>query len=282
MKKAFFLLSIFTSVLSSTMSQSIESPFDSLDVARLQVMYDLTFREDSTHLNHVGKQRMVLFIGNTISSFEGYGNYQLDRIRYQKMSEGGYFDWFSTNASGFVGRFMYQIYKNFPFGKMTYTDMLLIEGRFKYYEDMDEFDWIILDDTLSIAGYLCQKAVCQYGGRSWEAWFTDELPFSDGPYKFNGLPGLIMQVADTRNHYCFSFVSIEKPAISTNIEWHDVSFYGSGFNYIPTTRKDFLRVEDELRGNIMSHFDERISAAEQKQVYKVMQSRNNPIELDRK
>ena len=261
-------------------AQSKESAFDSLDVARLQVMYDLTYREDTTHLEWANKERMVLLVGNSVSDFESYGNYKLDRIRFEKMRDGTYPEWFTSNGGDFVGRYMFQVFKNHPEGKMTVTDHVFLTDKFKYEEDLNAFCWDILDDTVSIEGYLCQKAMCDYGGRTWEAWFTEELPFSDGPYKFHGLPGLILKVNDTRKHYYFNFVSIEVPEPGTNIEWHDVSYYG--FDYIPTTRKGLFKVEDDLRENIMNHFDERTSPDIQKRMYNVMQSRNNPIELDRK
>ncbi len=48
------------------------------------------------------------------------------------------------------------------------------------------------------------------GGRLWEAWFSPDLPFSEGPYKFSGLPGLIMKVKDARGHYEFTINSLTK------------------------------------------------------------------------
>ena len=45
------------------------------------------------------------------------------------------------------------------------------------------------------------KAVTEFAGRKWTAWFTEELPFQDGPYKFRGLPGLIVKLEDaTQSH----------------------------------------------------------------------------------
>ncbi len=280
--KRIFTIGLFFYAFSLVLSaQSKEGIFDSLDVVRMQVMYDLTYREDTTHLEWANKERMMLLIGNSVSDFESYKNYRLDRIRFEKMRDGTYPEWFSVSGGDYVGRYMSQIFKNYPNGKITVTDHVFLTGRFRYEEDMNALGWDILDDTLHIEGYLCQKAVCHYGGRAWEAWFTDELPFSDGPWKFHGLPGLILKVADTKNHYSFDFVSIEVPESGTNIEWHDVSYYGTD-DYVSTTRKGLFKVEDELRENIMSHFDERTSPEMQKRMFSMMQSRNNPIELDRK
>ena len=62
----------------------------------------------------------------------------------------------------------------------------------------DELNWKILPETIVITNLNCQKAEVEYGGRQWIAWFTSEIPISDGPYKFRGLPGLIIEVFDDK------------------------------------------------------------------------------------
>ena len=52
-----------------------------------------------------------------------------------------------------------------------------------------------------------QKAATSFAGRDWVEWLAPEIPISDGPYKFNGLPGLIVLLHDTRNHYRFALTS---------------------------------------------------------------------------
>ena len=66
--------------------------------------------------------------------------------------------------------------------------------------------WKISDETKNIGNFKAQKATANFGGRHWEAWFSTELPFSEGPYKFRGLPGLILELKDSNENYLFSFV----------------------------------------------------------------------------
>src|SRR5690606_1469092 len=54
----------------------------------------------------------------------------------------------------------------------------------------------------------CQRADIRFGGRDWVAWFTTEIPIPDGPYKFCGLPGLIVSIADTQQHWQFDLTHI--------------------------------------------------------------------------
>ena len=62
-----------------------------------------------------------------------------------------------------------------------------------YTEPFDELQWEIEDSTTTILGFECIKAKADYHGRQWTAWFTPEIPVSDGPWKLRGLPGLILR-----------------------------------------------------------------------------------------
>jgi GLPGLI family protein len=78
------------------------------------------------------------------------------------------------------------------------------------YSVKNSLDWQLYPDTLKIKNYICNKATVKLEGRNYVAWYTPEIPISDGPYKFWGLPGLILKVTDTENHYEFSLESFEK------------------------------------------------------------------------
>lgn len=71
----------------------------------------------------------------------------------------------------------------------------------KYAEQLPLQDWSILDESKEVCGYTCRKAVCHWRGRDYVAWFTTDIPVSAGPWKFGGLPGLIMKIADSTNTY---------------------------------------------------------------------------------
>ncbi|MDN3693506.1 GLPGLI family protein [Chryseobacterium tructae] len=70
--------------------------------------------------------------------------------------------------------------------------------------------WSVRKEFLKVNGVNCQKAVTQYKGRAWEAWFSKEYPISDGPYKFNGLPGLVIRIKDLDNHHVFNMIQVKK------------------------------------------------------------------------
>ena len=169
----------------------------------------------------------------------------------------------------------YRIYKNYPKDWITVMERVEFSDYFEYTEHIPEFNWEIMDDTIRIEGYLAQKAVCHYGGRTWEAWFTEELPFNDGPYKFCGLPGLILNMIDSKKDYRFYFQSIEVPEKGTTIKWENKET-------VKTTKKGLFKVIDNAAESVMRNFDERTSTEAQKNIYYGMKANNNPIELDRK
>lgn len=78
-----------------------------------------------------------------------------------------------------------------------------------YSETIPVQDWEIREDTVTIVGYLCQKATCRFRGRNYITWFSSDIPINNGPWKFGGLPGLILKVYDTDQEYQFEFVKIE-------------------------------------------------------------------------
>lgn len=82
---------------------------------------------------------------------------------------------------------------------------------FEYEEPMPPFEWRIYPDTTTIAGYVCQKAESVYAGRQWTVWFTPEIPIDGGVWKFNGLPGLILEAYDAQDYFHFTATKIHQP-----------------------------------------------------------------------
>jgi hypothetical protein len=95
--------------------------------------------------------------------------------------------------------------------------------------------------------YPCQKATATFKGRNYEAWFTQSIPFSDGPYKFSGLPGLILEIRDTQGHYVFQCVGIKKLQPLQPIKFWK-------WPYIKTTREKLLDYLKKMHQNPIEYF----------------------------
>lgn len=80
---------------------------------------------------------------------------------------------------------------------------------FQYDESYNQ-NWKLQKDTLTLEKYKCQSATTQFEGRRWKVYFTREVPLNFGPYKFHGLPGLIVKATSEDGEYEFELVSLEK------------------------------------------------------------------------
>ncbi len=81
--------------------------------------------------------------------------------------------------------------------------------QYRYTEPWPSMQWTLKDEKQTICGYQCQKATCHWRGRDYVAWFTSAIPLKSGPWKFGGLPGLIMKIYDTKHLYTWEAVAVE-------------------------------------------------------------------------
>lgn len=92
-----------------------------------------------------------------------------------------------------------KVYLNSSLG---FVSTILAQDYF-YQEPLEIADWELLTDTLTILNYKCYKAQKKFRGRTWEAWYTPDIPSMDGPWKLAGLPGLILKAQDSTGDFSF-------------------------------------------------------------------------------
>lgn len=81
--------------------------------------------------------------------------------------------------------------------------------RFKWSEPLAEIKWNVVDSARNILGYECNMANADFHGRKWTVWFSTEIPVCDGPWKLQGLPGLILEAVCDGGQYQFVADGIE-------------------------------------------------------------------------
>ena len=107
----------------------------------------------------------------------------------------------------------YQYSQIFVKGKELTEWAVMPSGEFvqyRYNESWPSMPWKLSTETQTICGHQCQKATCHWRGRYYVAWFTSAIPLKSGPWKFGGLPGLIMKIYDTKHLYTWEAVAVEK------------------------------------------------------------------------
>lgn len=83
--------------------------------------------------------------------------------------------------------------------------------RYLIRDEAPAIQWQIAAGKKQIGGYNCTRATAVFRGRSYEAWFTPDIAVSAGPWKLGGLPGLILEAADTGKEVIFRFQAIQMP-----------------------------------------------------------------------
>lgn len=140
------------------------------------------------------------------------------------------------------------------------------------YEESEPIKWVLYSDTKIINGIKCQMAATNKFGRRWIAYFSKEYPQSLGPYKFNGLPGLILELYDTRDDYHFIATKIEKNS-------EEFEFNLSPFKLI--SKKNYLQARYNMEFTIAAFpdMDEEMRKQTQEMFDKKKKLFNNPLEL---
>ncbi|MBS4012394.1 MAG: GLPGLI family protein [Bacteroidetes bacterium] len=224
---------------------AVSDKYTTLDSAKIVVSYNLTFQVDSNDISSIRTEEMLLLIGNDISLFISYNQFK------NHHGESAAIISFSNTYNLFEGKgisasfFPYRIFKNFPAGKITFCQFIPF-SYYKYIEDMNSINWQILEKKERILGYDVYKAITKYGGRTWEAWFTPYIPIIDGPYKFHGLPGLIVKLQDSKNHYVFVINNFGKQPEAIPIKMLNEK-------YIDTNRHKFHEFEKHFTRNQYEH-----------------------------
>ncbi len=135
----------------------------------------------------------------------------------------------TTSSSNSNDGESYQILKNRTSGMITYLDYVgggMMQNDSYQYEDQlnGSFNWKIDPETSDVLNYSCQKATVSFRGREYTAWFTSDIPVSDGPWKFIGLPGLILKVYDSEQRFSFELIGIENLQPPVPVSFDEAKF----------------------------------------------------------
>lgn len=271
--RVFFITIMLAGSLTAHSQLLPDYPVTNIEPVKLIVNYSLRYQEDSLPPHFTRQEDQVLFIGENVSMFLSNNAYIFEKNMRKLTSEDELQKYLFTKPS--MPHNLIRIYKNIPSENLTFTDYVS-PNSIKFEEKLDLFEWKLTEDTATIHGYKTQKATCDFGGRSWVAWFCPDIPYSNGPYKFNGLPGLILNINDSRNHYVFEFLSIEKPNDEIMIEYLVKRF-------VETTKTDYFKALDAFNANLKTWAKDNGAGVDvQQNAARISIERNNPIELKRK
>ena len=188
------------------------------DTAQVLVHYKFIHVRDTTNRDHPYTENMALYVGKTSSAYRSYDNV-LEQAEFKKQmqialanSPDGHVQ-LNRNRRG-SGAEYYEL----PNGKKLARKEPLVMETYLVEDAMPAIDWKISSDTATYGGLHCQKATAHFKGRDYIAWFCPDMPLHVGPWKLNGLPGVIVEAYDAKKDVQFMFDGVEKVLITAKAD----------------------------------------------------------------
>jgi GLPGLI family protein len=179
------------------------------DTAQVFVHYKFSHVRDTTDRTRPYTENMVLAVGKKAGVYRSY-DAQLQEAQFNKQmreqianSGGGHIRVDRHITGSGTEYFQYPNERTMVRKESLFHSFLISEA-------LPPIVWQIGRDTASFGGLHCQKATTHFKGRDYTAWFCPDLPLHLGPWKLNGLPGVIVEAYDAKNEVRFAFDGVEK------------------------------------------------------------------------
>lgn len=247
--------------------------FETLDTAQMMFTYEYQYQLDSIDKESVKTDEMILLIGEKYSQFLSKNRYQMDSIIKGTSLEQVEMilpQIMKIKVSFFTN---FSVFKNYP-NKENLTFLpQIVNDIYEVKESMATINWKLEEDQKTIMGHLCKLATAKFGGRNYTAWYAPEIPISEGPYKFHGLPGLILEIASLDGEHAYTIKGLEKLNYTRLL-------YRSTRKSIPASTKDYLKAisahnKDSKKVEMMvDHTNPEVV----ERIRKKLRARNNFIE----
>lgn len=248
-------------------------------------IYDVEYKKDSTQ-NIITKENYHLDIESKIIKYYPRDFFVGDSLVTQNLTitEGSKFNTshIITHKSGSADYDYYDVLEN-----------VVLKLSSKNIQN-----WKLTTEKKKVKNLNLQKATTNWGGRNWTAWFTTDIPFQEGPYKFHGLPGLITELYDNKGDYKFELVktqNLANPKANMYIDYmlgnsvavdekkykdSKLKYYDAPINYLrnattqtQSSEEFYLNDGTKVGQNNSREVNERLKGNIRKY--------NNPIELDK-
>jgi len=262
MKLIFFFSLVFFNLLSS---QEIEN-------SDIKCNYLTTFLVDTTDVYSKKEELTGLWIGKNSSVFKSDQKAKYDSLSLESTKKS-----FEQPINGKViidlskipkAYFVPEVYREG--NKLSIFDKIL--GVTYEYESDQKINWTLINETKTISTYKCRKAVGKYRNKNITVWYTEEIPISEGPYTFKGLPGLVVEAYDAKDYFHFTLVRLK------NIK-QDIAPIR---NTIKTDYQKFAKKRSDFQNDPMGAFftatGRTTPKEQQERIIKLHRSKNNHLD----
>lgn len=248
------------------------------------VVYDYNFQPSKEDKATRISEMMFLQVGKGFSNYLSLNQYRADSIIEELAREAEL-----TNRIPSMGRadqrpqatVHHKVFFERSSNQMHFLGRFIVH-RAHYKEAIPQLNWQMHEEEKEVAGYNCKKATTSFGGRDYTAWYAPTIELHNGPYKFNGLPGLILSIYDTDKEHVFTAVRVEKKNIVENLrEWK-----GMYVHEFPS-KEEFLAYAKKMKDNPALMLQQDVIRVPQDKMEETanrlktsIEKNNNPIERE--
>ena len=240
--------------------------------------YDYVFVKDANRPNEKRNSETILQIGKSYNRFCDYNSLRFDSVNDAAANKKIEMLAAFPQMLGYKKKSLFSSDIIIDKGKKeeTILDYSTVLNTYQYSEKLPELKWDLVEGDTLIAEMHCQKATTELFGRKYVAWYCPEIELPYGPYKFNGLPGLIFKVTDVERNFDFTLISFRKA------QKQDIPMYiKKGNDVIKSNRETVRRIYKNfcanpvsaLNGDDMVIISDEVKASVKSRPY-------NPIELE--
>lgn len=251
-----------------------------LSAQGIKVNYEFMYIKDTIDEKTITTEEMLLQINSVGDSYYiSHNKYKADSMRFLRKN-----DKLVIPKSGPI--IIADLNKDIPVFQLQYSvekkngnycvRTKIPMKNYSINDEMEQINWQIFDESKQWFGYTLKKATTTMYGKNWIAWFTEEIPYAEGPYKFKGLPGLILEIEDDKKRFLFKANEIKNTSANYVV-------YEDYRDFIKIAKKDYQKLVKNYEENPLSAMqDSRFSVPNEEEFLKRKQAgilaNNNPIE----
>lgn len=234
------------------------------NLSEMEVRYLFSFVRDTTDLDesHKAMEIMILDLNANSSIYYSEG-FMKRRIALENIVN-------TARNSKISPEVKIENLPKYKIGYSVYRNGTQIYVTNNLYRDFYTFESTFLkwnvdfNEVKNVLGYECHKATTIFNNRIYTAWYTKDIPISEGPYRFKGLPGLILELGDEKEFDTFRAIGIEKKQI-------EIAPLQKG---IPVTRGQYIQKREEFRNN---PYPEKVMDKVKREQLMEMNKKNNNL-----
>ena len=201
--KLTIILAFVASAMSAQMLTRDNDKLDTLCQTKFTAVYQYSINtSDSEGRPVTDSIRLALQVGDGVWKTWAYERYLYQQQRKEEIGEDHYSFMYNEALMHFATTTV-----GYPAGKTTAHE-LIPPLQYEVTEDTEAPTWNMVEGSNSVCGYLCQKANGEFRGRTWNVLYAEDIPTAAGPWKLQGLPGLITYAADDEGIHTFKLIGI--------------------------------------------------------------------------